>query len=554
MFGLRRTPSFFRRSALLAACVVIVSGCTDANPAPGVPSPAATQSVEPSSSSLRVAVDQPDNLLPHTADEPAELWIADALFDGLTRLNGHASVVPAGAVSWRPSADFQTWTFALRPGAVWHDGSPVTASDFVRGWRRVVRLGRMSHVLADVEGVDLGEDNATVPLEVRARDSLTLEVQLQVGRADFPAVAAHPALAPLPAGFDDQEFARRPIGNGPFQAAEELSTARFARLTRFESWRNGDRPQLDEIVFQTMDPETAYVAQQQGRIAIAPIPAGALRQSLTRLGDDVWRAPRAAHYLLGMNHARAPFDRVAVRRALSLAIDRVRLAGAVSEGNTLVTDGLIPPGFAEAITEFCTGCQSDPEAARVAFAAAGVSALTLSFNTGAGHEEVARRLRFDLAAVGVDLRLDPQEPEAFFDGLYGGDLALFRVGSQPDVALADAVLRPLLHSEAIPRGRSDRAGLRQNYGRYRSAEVDRLLDAARLTLAPAARAALQRRAARLALNTDQAVIPLFTYRHRLAVAPNVRNFAPDALGGVNWPAVRVVEAPIAPQRTSRTSG
>ncbi|HWH32189.1 MAG TPA: ABC transporter substrate-binding protein [Egibacteraceae bacterium] len=524
-----------RRTTLLLVALALAAACDPgAAPPPAAPSPAGATSAPPSAT-LRVAIDRPDALLPQRADEQAEQWLADAVFDSLTRWGPDLRPVPAAAVSWSADASQRVWTFRLREDAAWHDGRPVLAADFVRGWRALVRAGRMAHLLFDVEGVD-GTDPARAEPAVRALDARTLEVRLRRPSADFPAVAAHPALAPLPPGADSAEYAARPVGNGPFAVPEAGASSRFVRVGRFPGWRNGPAPALDEIVFQVMDPETAFLAFQQQRVHLSPVPPGALTALLTESPGSAWRGERAVLYLLGMDHTRPPFDRVEARRALSLAVDRVALAAAVSEGAAAPAGGLLPAWLPEAVPERCGSCVRDPGAARELFAQAGVTALRLSFNTGAGHETVARRVRDDLAEAGVALEFDARPGPEFLAAARAGELTLFRLGWQPDVPVAGAVLRPLLHGDAVPSGPE---GVRHNLGRYRAADVDALLDQARQTAAPLVRAATYRRAARLALERDQAVVPLFVSRHRLARAPEAAGLAPDPMGQVDWAAVRL---------------
>lgn len=507
------------------------------------PSPAASPAPE-APGTLRVAIDAPDGLLPQHVDEPAEQWVADALFDSLTRWGADLRPVPAAAESWTADASQTVWTFRLRPGATWHDGQPVVAGDFVRSWRVVVRERRLAHLLFDVDGVPEGGDAehfARALPAVRALDPATLEVRLRRPNADFAAVVAHPGLAPLPPGSDTPGFAARPVGNGPFRLPEAWSPGRFVRVARFDGWRNGGAPHVGEIVFQVLDPETAFLAFQQGRLHLAPIPAGALRQVSTRAPQSVWRGQRAALYLLGMDHTRPPFDRLELRRALSQAVDRVALAAQVAEGAAAPATGLLPAWLPESVVERCASCERDLAEAATVFRAAGVDALTLSFNTGAGHEAVARRLRADLAQAGVSLAFDPRPPGQFLSALREGParagITLFRLGWQPDVPLADQVLRPLLHRASIPSPDGD-AGLRHNLGRYAAPDVDALLDQARATSSPVVRAARYRSAARLALERDQAVVPLFVHRHRLARA-GADGLAADPMNQVDWASVRL---------------
>lgn len=511
-------------------------GCTAPPPVPPAP---ATPSATPSAAAgtLRVAVVEPQDLLPQRADTLPEQWVADALFDGLTAWGPDLRPIPAAATSWE-HAGLALWRFHLRADATWHDGTAVTAADFVRGWNRLVHDQVMAHLLADVQGyAEVQAGRARTLSGVRAVGPLTVEVALVRPFADFPALAGHPALAPLPPGVDRQGFTGRPVGNGPFLAAEARVPGRFVRVRRFDGWRNGPPPALDEIVFQTMDPETAFLAFQQGRVHVAEVPPGALSAARDRYGERIQMPVRPSLYLLGMDLTRPPFSQAAVRRALNQAIDRAGLARSVREGATAEASGLLVPTLPEWTPEECTDCRYDPAAARAAFAAAGVSSLTLTFNEGGGHEQVADRLRRDLAQAGVALTLEPMTDATYFRAVRAGRLALFRSGWQADVPLADAVLRPLLHSAAIPTGADDDGALAYNAGRYRSAVVDALLDQAAATESDVVRAARYRQAARQAVFTDHALVPLFAYRLRVAMRREVQGSTADAMGLIDWAAL-----------------
>jgi oligopeptide transport system substrate-binding protein len=529
-----------RRLGLALTLVLALVAC-ERPPAPTPPAPA-DPSASPSPAppgTLRVAVEEPRDLLPQRADTLSEQWVADALFDSLTAWDRSLRPQPSAAVSWEPSGDARTWTFRMREDGSWHDGTPVTSEDVVRGWTRVVRDGAMAHLLEGVDGYEAlraGDADELVGLETP--DEHTLVVRLAQPDADFASTVGHPALAPMAAGTELVE--ERPVGNGPFAAAEARAPGRFLRLRRFGGWRNGATPRLDEIVFQTMEPTTAYLAFQQGRVHVAPVPPGALADARDDERATLERDVSAALYLLGVDVRQPPFDSPDVRRALALAVDRSQLARSLREGSTAPARGLIPRGFPEWSAGDCADCRRNLAQARAAFADAGVSTLTLAFNEGGGHDEVARLLRAALARAGVTLELRPLPPEEYFPSLRAGELTLFRFGWRPDVPSADAVLRPLLHSSSIPEGAEDRDALHHNHGRYRNPRVDALLDQARATLDLEARAALYRMAEREAL-AERPLLPLFWYRHRTAVAPEVVNFNLGPLALPDWSTVRLAE-------------
>ena len=492
---MRRTVGALLASLTLAAtCAPSVP--TPPLPSPSTPSPPSSPSAGVGTGPFRYAITEPDAIVPGDVVDPGGLTVVDTLFDSLTAYDSDGGVVPAAAVSWEPDPSATEWTFALRPGATFHDGSPVTARSFVDSWTRAARRGAAGYHLADVAGYDrVSADPQAAFTGLAAVDDATLVVRLSHPLADFPAVVAHPALGPLPpaaltapdlaAGFAD-----RPVGNGPFQMRvdEPWVRGRFLRAIRFDQWLGGPRPAaLDEVLFQFDDPDTAYVAFQQGRRDFAEVPAGALAQARRRypVAPDGYSGPglltglTGSLYYLGMNLAAPPFTNVEVRRALSLAVDRDMLARATREGNAQPALAAAPRSVPGARFRNCQDCRHGPEEARRLFAAAGVTELELWFNQGGGHERIVGLLADQLEAVGVTLRtrspelLPGQAPlPAYLDALRTGQASLFRFGWTVDYPTLDNALRPIFSGAAAG---VDGAG---NYGRFADPEIDGLLDRA----------------------------------------------------------------------------
>lgn len=480
------------------------------------------------------------SVLPGDVVEPDELIIADALFDSLTRYEADGTVGQSAAIGWRDDEGGRVWTFALRSGATFGDPArtPVTADDFVFAWTRAVAEGRAGYHLEEVEGYgELVSGAATTLAGLIAPDPATLVVRLRAPFADFPAVVAHPALGPLPRAAysaDPAAFTLQPLGNGPF-AAGTWEQGEFLRATRFDGWINGLRPALAEVLFRFSDAETAYVAFQQDRYDYAPLPADALGDATEKYGraedgatgPGVLDGPLGQLYFLGVNHTVAPFDRVTVRRALSLALDREAIAAAVREGNADPAVRAVPRALPEARTEPCVACRFDADEARRLFAAEGVSELELWFNPGGGHEQIAEVVAEQLAEVGVTLRprSEPDEPfTAYLDRLRTGQAGLFRFGWTLDHPTLDDALTPLFAGWLA--GSPSAA----NYGRYAQADVDALLTEARSTLDPDQRRLRYERAEDLALDRDQALVPLLTFRHSAVVSDRFEGFTLTPLG------------------------
>jgi ABC-type oligopeptide transport system substrate-binding subunit len=475
-----------------------------------------------------------------------DVLVVDTLFDSLTAWDDDLAVQPAAARRWRALRNGRIWRFELEPDGVFHDGSAVTAAGFVTAWSAMARHGAAHHHLRDVVGYGAARRGRPGPLRgLRVVDRHTLEVRLRAPHWDFPAVVAHPALGPVPTNArpNSQHFRDQPVGNGPFRMAEPWARGRFVRLTR--AWQATRAPEdgrlLDEVIFRIQDSAGGYIAFEQGRVDVTTVPAGALsseesgeRRTAVYQGPGLLRGRLAASYFLTFNTRQPPFDALAVRRAVSQALDRRTMVQDAFEGNAGLGVTAVPPMVPGASQRSCLTCASAPATARTAFRDAGVDRLDLWISEGGEHELVADQVRDALAAAGVRVRLRAVPFPRYLRALRRGRPGLFRFGWALDYPTMDNALRPLFHSESTPA----RGGA--NYGRYRNAEVDRLLDEARATADPGMRRARFADAETLILQ-DQAIVPVVVLRRRTLVADRVNGLAYGPLGTADLSVVHVVE-------------
>lgn len=515
-------------SIVLAACDPSAQPAAVASTV--TPGPTASNTV-PRGDTLRWAVAAPASIEPTSVVDDAGLLVVDSVFDSLTRVEPDGRVRPSAAARWRPRDNGRRWRFWLRPGARYHDGTPVRAQDVAAAWALTVRRGVTGSHLQDVEGYRAVREGRALTLAgVRVVDRRTLDVVMRRPTMALPAIVAHPSLAPVPpvALTDRGAFAGQPIGNGPYRITERWRGGQFIRVERDARWRNGAQEQSDarvrEIVFRILDRDAAYVAFQQGRVDVTRLPGGALRQALRTYGaavdgtgPGVIDVPLPSLYFLGLRVDTAPWDDPAARRALSRAIDRRSLVDARGDLALDPARWIVPPALSTGRgSEVCETCLHLPSLARAAFAAAGVSEVTLTIDAGGGHDRVARRIRADLQRVGVDVTMRELPFDEYLDAVEAGDLTLYRFGWQAQYPSPAAMLEPLVRSGA-PAERGDGA----NYGGYADDTVDRLLDRARTARSEARRRALWVRAEDRALE-DQAIIPLFSFRERTVVSARVR--------------------------------
>jgi ABC-type transport system substrate-binding protein len=372
--------------------VLLSSACSPPPEPPVTPQPPSEQAAPPAPGSvderrggtLRVGLTlDPYTLDPRfLADEHGQL-IADALFDPLVRLDEHFEVVAGAAERWEMSEDGTELTFHLRE-ASFHDGTPVTAEDFVRTFVRIADGAAdprsfLAYLLAPVAGFDAAQAG-DAPLEgVEALDARTLRIRLSVPDRSFLTTLADPSLVPVPVTADDdpEVFAEQPVGNGPFQMSEPRERDAFLRLRR-----NPDHhtpPLLDEVLLQIYQEDLTRDRQWDdlldGQLQVAEVPPERRDEAIDRFGraDDGASGPgfveglTSAVYLYGFDVTQPPFDLPEVRRAISLAIDREALAEDVMLGSRVPATAVIPPSLPGAQAGACGYCRHDPEAARVQF-------------------------------------------------------------------------------------------------------------------------------------------------------------------------------------------
>jgi oligopeptide transport system substrate-binding protein len=529
-----------------------MAGCTPATPDPPVASPSptetdvtATPTPDPTGGgTLRIGLGtDPASIDPRfVVDEEGEL-VVGALFDPLVAFDDRFQVVPAAADRWEVDEEGREFTFELREDATFHDGTPVTAADFVRTFQRIADgtaepPSFLAYLLEPVEGSAAAAADGAELTGVEAVGDTTLVVRLSAPMPGFLRTLAHPSLVPLPPAADDdlEAFAATPIGNGAFAMAGAREPDAFIRLARFD---DHPRPaELDEVVLQIYADDPARERQWEdlldGQLQVADVAPERLDEARERYGSssDGYRGPgvldgvTSTVYLYGFDTTQPPFDDPRVRRAISLSIDREALADEVMQGTRVAATSLVPPSIPGAQADACDHCRHDPEAARAELEELEVELtdLRLTHNRGRTHTTIAEAMATDLeAALDVQVELQGRDLQPFVLGVRRGEYPLFRLGWESDDPDPSAYLTPLFHSDQIGR---------DNLTRYADEEVDALLDEARASAdAASARAALAEAERRIL--EDAPVVPLLWYRHTKVVVPEVQGLRWTALGRVD---------------------
>ena len=308
-----------------------------------------------------------DGGLPQTFDPafaavPPDTDAVRAIFEGLTDYDPRTlQPIPAVAKSWESSDDGRVWTFYLRDDALWSNGEPVVAQDFVRSWQRAVRIGQLSphtELLTNIVGgrpgsVEVGEKQKSVsrtgrPQQPQTRtgnqtfgaEALgdhTLRVRLRHADPSFPALVSHSVFRPVKLNNETHLGRLTPaelVSNGAFLLSKTGSDrVLLERATQY--WGRSDvELQLVEFV-GAADAESALAAYRAGDVdAVSNAPFEPLALKLLMPYKDFRRSTYGALTYYSFNTSKPPFDDVRVRQALAIAIDRERISRDDLDGAT----------------------------------------------------------------------------------------------------------------------------------------------------------------------------------------------------------------------------
>jgi oligopeptide transport system substrate-binding protein len=524
-------------SGLLAGFVATLAACsqqsTTAAQAQAAPSITVGTALAPVQSVARTLDDAPRSLDPQlTTDIPSQR-VLDDLFEGLATLSIDGQAVPGAAVSWQQSADGLTWVFQLRPEARWSNGAPLTAGDFVYSWRREVdpRTGagyaQALSPIVNALDIALGHKSPET-LGVEATDAHTLTVHLNAPTPYLLELLVQNYLYPVyqPAierYGDDWVRPEHLVSNGAFALQEDLIGARITLRPNPYYW-DAAHVQLKSVVyFNIPDRAQAVLRFLAGDVQFTDSFAASQRPWLKSvLGDQVVNAPWLGIYMLAFNFKMPPFrDNPALRRALILAIDRASLTRYLKYDMYVPADTLMPPltGYQPQHPAWATLSRSDREAlARRLYAEAGYSLKhPLRVDISTSVQGADERHYFEAVAamwhsvLGAEVSVDESEYKVMSQNRELHRLPLFLDSWIGDFADPVNFLQLFYGDSSL------------NYGGYRNARFDALLDRAAQEPDNPARYRLLEQAEAL-LNEDGVYIPLYYYSTRHLVKPYIQGW------------------------------
>ncbi|MDQ2889359.1 MAG: ABC transporter substrate-binding protein [Gemmatimonadota bacterium] len=532
--GHRELRSIVRRSGRVAsrnllAAVLVLSACGRS-----------------ATSDRRTLIDSRDNYDPRSLDPALSTDVPTGravsyVFDGLTRFTPKAQVVPDLATSWELAPDGVTYTFHLKPGVRFHDGTPFSASDVRHSWERVLdprTRGGRGWPLYPIRGArEFAAGTAKSISGLEVLNDTTVRVILTEPFAIFPKMLAMPATAIVPRNTPSN-FGEHPVGTGPwkFVAWHHDDYLLFARNAHYH-----DGAPLSDSLEARIVPEvsTAEAEFEAGNVDVLQVPA---QESPSWEANQETRpllrsAPSLRLIYGAINTTRGPLRDPRVRQAINLAVDRRMILRRLMGGRGTLASGVIPPsldGYDATLAPY----PYDTTRARALLREAGFpQGIDIELWTSQSEQfpRIAQTIQAYLARVNVRVKLVQRDASSMREAARNGKTDIALKDWYADYPDAENFLYPLLHSA--------NRGVGGNVSFFSDSAFDSVVTMARREPNDARRIALYRQANSIA--HDQApMLFMFFYTELYAVQPWLQGFTvPSIFTGERWTQARIVRAP-----------
>ena len=386
----------------------------------------------------------PESLDPATTFDGIALQITSHIYEPLVVADESNEYRPGPglAESWTVSPDGLTWTFNIRPGAKFHDGTEANAGAVVyninRWWDpdHPYYAGDSTY-FSFLFGGPKGEADSSF-LDVTAVEPLQVTIQLKEPDSNVPAKLSYPTFGiASPKAIQAGMLAGSPVGSGPYKFVA-WQVDQYVELAANDQW--AAMPEMEKLRFQIIsDPEDRLTALKSGQAQTST--------GLENLLDEIqmagnlrveWHPSNDVGYL-GINRAHTPLDNLLVRQAIAHAVNRKALVANFFTPGDLVAKDLMPPqlwGADPNIEDYAY----DPQMALNLLNQAGYPngfAITLSFrdlfrNYLPDPAVTAAAIANDLEAVGIKVTVEQLESGEFINQLYAGQLELYLLGWTAD--------------------------------------------------------------------------------------------------------------------------
>jgi peptide/nickel transport system substrate-binding protein len=427
------------------------------------------------------------------------------IYDKLVDLDSEGKIVPMLAESWSASDDKKTYTFNLRQGVKFHDGTDFNAEAVKFTFERNMDSGSGR------------KSEMSVVNKVTVIDPYTVQVELKQPFSPFiSSLTDRSGMIVSPAAVKKfgQDFATHPVGTGPFMFKESIRGSSLTLVKNPNYWRPG-LPKFDQVVYKIFpDSNVAFLNLKSGEVDITS-------QVPTKEIENIKNDPKivvfneAGQGFVGMhvNMTKPPFDKVELRQAFDLMIDRDAIVKVVLNGTGIPAHSpFVPSHFAYGDSDKAP--KPDVEKAKELLSAAGVPdgfSFTLKYVQNSLNQQLVQMIQNMLKPIGVTVNLEATDSAANSDNLsnrnFEAIISTWSGRPDPDQNIYDY----------------NRTGGVLNRSTYNSPEVDKLLDDARLEMDEGKRKEIYDKAMEI-INVDLPYIFLYHPNYILGFSSSVQGF------------------------------
>lgn len=395
------------------------------------------------------------SLDPHQITDAGTRSVVFNLYEGLVKPTSTGDLEPAVASDYTISDDAKTYTFTLRDGVTFHDGSAVTAEDVKYSIERYAEIQGESSAFSLLDQVEIVDEK-------------TVAVHLKEGNSEF---LANLTLAVIPEANEDP--AGNPIGTGPFKFVSYTPGQNLILAKNENYWKDG-APYLDEVQFKFIaDTDTAFTQLQAGTIDIMNYLTTAQVQTLSQSGSafEIVEGNMNLVHAMFLNNEYGPLSDVRVRQALCYAVDRDAINSFLFDGKSHIIGSHMIPSLqtwyepaAETVYTY------DVNKAKELLAQAGYGdGFDLEITVPSSysqHVDTAQIIVEQLAAVGIKATIQKVEWSTWLEDVYTNR------NYQATVIGFDGTLAPSDWLQKYGTGASN------NIANYSNEEYDSILDQA----------------------------------------------------------------------------
>lgn len=443
--------TIFRKSlglgSLAVLLLVVIAGCSGSNnePAPGEaaqPSASAaaneSTSTEASAAGGTFVYGRPAAVTSfdlHNQITSNNAFAMDKVFESLVAFDSNGEIVDWLAASHTISEDGLTYTFVLRDGLKFSNGTDVTAEDAVFSLERHLQVGGPLAIAAKVD-------------TVTAQDDQTLVITLTEPYTPFISELSNFSNGIIPnnfGGVTEEEFFKQPVGTGPFvvEAWDPAGDVTFTKNTYY--WQEG-KPAIDQLVYKLIEDDSQAINQLKAGEVNAIESLALQNAEELKNGADTAVVTNGSWVTeqLFFNTLDEHFSDVHVRRALALALDREGLTNALTFGYAQTANSLLPTTIPYNANDTIKALNFDVDAAKAELAqSAFPDGFTTKLLIASGNSTRAQEAQIIQAAgqaIGINIEIESIELATFREQFFAYDFAAMLNSGQADSPEANSIL------------------------------------------------------------------------------------------------------------------